>query len=171
MDTDTKKFGLSKLTIGLAVFIILSASFTRYILNFLYKNVGKNNLQISAVLVFAVVGVLFVGYLIKASIPKTNLFIIIVLLLSGLVCSQFIKIVEERIHILEYGLLGWLAVCDVVDKQRHKTFLYAGGFVFLVGMLDEGFQYILPNRVCDIRDVVFNTIGGLWGIILRILKS
>lgn len=36
---------------------------------------------------------------------------------------------------------------------------------------DELSQWWLPTRVGDIRDVVFNTFGGAWGITLKILNN
>jgi VanZ family protein len=35
-----------------------------------------------------------------------------------------------------------------------------------IGILDELFQAVLPNRVGDIRDVVINSIGVAWGVLL-----
>lgn len=169
---------LSKLTIGFAVLIVLSAGFMRAVLNFIYKTFGRDNLQIFMVIIFIFIGILFIVYLLKTDIPRTRVFVIVTLLLTGLIASQFMGIIEERIHILEYGLLGWLATGDAFsegvysDKKKNvKNFVLCIGFVFFVGVIDEVYQWILPSRVGDIRDVLFNAAGGLWGVILRILKS
>jgi hypothetical protein len=41
------------------------------------------------------------------------------------------------------------------------------GFVFTVGVGDEIIQWILPNRVFDLRDIFFNWVGGIAGILLQ----
>ncbi len=70
---------------------------------------------------------------------------------------------EERIHFVEYGVLGWL-VLRALSHRFPMPFLASVFFVSIVGGGDEFIQWILPNRVGDIRDVLFNTIGGLIGI-------
>jgi VanZ family protein len=43
-------------------------------------------------------------------------------------------------------------------------------FTAFVGYSDELFQKFLPYRVYDLRDIVFNSIGGIWGICLYLLN-
>jgi len=42
--------------------------------------------------------------------------------------------------------------------------LVSGGLTALVGVLDEGFQKLLPWRVYEIRDMITNAISGALGI-------
>lgn len=75
--------------------------------------------------------------------------------------------VTEKIHILEYGFLGWLAVRDLNRNKAYvKSAILAIFYIFLIGALDEAFQKCLPYRVGEIRDVVTNIISGLLGIML-----
>jgi len=74
-----------------------------------------------------------------------------------------LEVPSERIHFLEYGILGFL-VTKVVERLNWKSISLALLFVTSVGALDEGIQWILPNRVGDLRDVVMNLIGGGMGI-------
>jgi VanZ family protein len=78
----------------------------------------------------------------------------------------------EKLHIFEYGFLGWLVTRDLNKKKISiKAILLSALFVLLVAGLDEGFQYFLPYRVCDIRDVITDGISGAFGIALCLLKS
>ncbi|MBN1385060.1 MAG: VanZ family protein, partial [Elusimicrobia bacterium] len=65
----------------------------------------------------------------------------------------------------------WFSTDDAFRKKTINNLVFCIGFVFFIGILDEVFQWFLPTRVGDIRDVLFNAAGGLWGVVLRILKS
>ena len=72
----------------------------------------------------------------------------------------------EKIHILEYGLLGWLAMRDFSRQDRSglETVLYTFIFVLVTSLLDEGFQKLLPWRVFEVRDILTNLVSGILGI-------
>lgn len=73
----------------------------------------------------------------------------------------------EKAHTLEYGFLGWFAARDLSKDKNLVTFIpQAIFFVLLVGASDEIFQWFLPYRVGEVRDVVTNIIGGIFGISL-----
>jgi VanZ family protein len=67
---------------------------------------------------------------------------------------------EERIHFLEYGLLGLL----LVKASGKSTFIFPLLLVILAGSVDEFIQLLLPSRVGDLRDVAMNATGGALGI-------
>ncbi len=81
-----------------------------------------------------------------------------------------LDVVQERLHLVEYGLLGllfWAALARRDDRLRRtargdalrrvvlSTLLAAGA-----GWLDEGIQAALPNRVYDLGDVGINAGAG-----------
>ncbi|MFQ5454654.1 MAG: VanZ family protein [Nitrospirota bacterium] len=74
---------------------------------------------------------------------------------------------EERIHLLEYGISGYL-IYNAVSFNLEGALFYITTLliIFLIGFIDEGIQWILPNRVFDLRDVWMNCIGGVLGVIL-----
>ena len=39
----------------------------------------------------------------------------------------------------------------------------------LLGWLDEGIQWIMPNRIYDIRDVAFNALAALMAIVASLV--
>ncbi|MFQ6111986.1 MAG: VanZ family protein [Nitrospinota bacterium] len=78
----------------------------------------------------------------------------------------------ERVHFLEYGLLSFLVfrVFQASGKEGVRGWwLKTLAFTFAVGVLDEVIQYILPNRVGDLRDVLLNAKSGLYGLVATAL--
>ena len=89
----------------------------------------------------------------------------IVIYLFGL---YHLKIPEERIHLIEYGLLSVLVFKALEFDLRKKGVLYVLSFfiVVIIGSVDEFIQYILPNRVGDLKDVFLNAFSGLLGLVV-----
>ena len=100
--------------------------------------------------------------------PLTNILSTAIILLAGIGYSFSLPLPEERIHLVQFGLLGLLSCSSLRGGRTNlrrwiwRPFL----FVFLVGVADEVLQWFLPDRVFDIRDILFNTLGGIWGILL-----
>jgi glycopeptide antibiotics resistance protein len=163
---------LSRLTIFFGLFIVISASFMRQALEQLYFHIGKH-LTTTIFGIFCILAFLMIMLRLAKSpinIPRKILFFLI--LLAGFYFSWQLKILAERIHILEYGFLGYLASRDLWKKSSIvKTVIFLFLTVAIFAFLDEGFQYLLPYRVCDIRDVIFNLTGGLWGAGLFLIKN
>lgn len=154
------------LLVGFTLLILASAPVARPLQEWLRGHLGKEGMMI-------LLGGMFLGaalaggFLINVrKLPRRNLILGSLLFLIGLAGSLALKIPEERIHLLEYGLLGILAPASLGGKNGGGIYLRALLFIFLVGLLDEGFQWLLPDRVGDWRDVGFNTLGGVWGIAL-----
>lgn len=73
---------------------------------------------------------------------------------------------EERLHLLEYGLLGALVYAALLERTHslgdsgRPVALWVPLAAVVVagtcGWVDEGIQYLLPNRHYDLRDVVLN---------------
>ncbi|MBZ9578193.1 VanZ family protein [Patescibacteria group bacterium] len=73
----------------------------------------------------------------------------------------------ERVHFLEYGLLSLFVFRALRHNIRDKSiYLWSGIAVFCLGFLDEGIQYILPNRVYETKDVIINGFAGILGLFL-----
>jgi len=95
----------------------------------------------------------------------------------GIVLISFIfllqmEIPEERIHLLQYGILGYLCATAVYSSLK-------GAFAFVcvllmgtfIGLGDEIIQGFLPSRVFDWWDVSYNFAGVFLGsIIFQIVK-
>lgn len=101
---------------------------------------------------------------------KTRRAILIIFLISILTyLYSRLEIIQEKIHIFEYALLGWLVMKDFF-KNKNKLFfnliLLSIIFCAVISLLDEGFQKILPYRVFDYKDLVINDISSSIGIFL-----
>ena len=69
----------------------------------------------------------------------------------------------ERIHFIEYAVLG-LLISRAIDVRTLHRIIYTGCLITLIGVVDEIIQWFLPNRVGDMRDVFMNSVGGLSGL-------
>ena len=113
---------------------------------------------------------LFLIILFFANIKKISrwqLFYRVVLTLSfiGLIITVT-QFPEEKMHVIEYGLLGWLiawAISSTPVLLHHALLGLLLGWG--IGFGDEIIQYFLPNRVYDIRDVVLNGISITLGFL------
>ncbi|HHL39528.1 MAG TPA: hypothetical protein ENJ37_03375 [Deltaproteobacteria bacterium] len=69
---------------------------------------------------------------------------------------------QERVHFIEYGLLGLLAL--KAAGRGLGAAVAAFIFVTFVGATDEFIQHLLPMRVGDLRDVFINAVAGGMGL-------
>lgn len=99
----------------------------------------------------------------RRPLPLMVLALATALLALGLYLPAF---PTERFHFIEYGLLGAL-ILRASLRSRPGDWKVGFGLAALVlvalGVMDEVFQYLLPNRVFEWRDIWFNIAGGLIG--------
>ena len=76
-----------------------------------------------------------------------------------LIAPHFLPIVEERVHFIVFGLLGFFTL-----KLFPPALAYA--LCLLMAMADEGLQWFLPDRVGDLRDVAVNLVAAWAGVTL-----
>lgn len=76
---------------------------------------------------------------------------------------------EVKLHFVEYGVLGGLFYGALRSGRTRWAALPAVILTGLAGWLDEGIQYLLPNRVYDLQDVAINTVAGAISILALIL--
>ncbi|MBM3251917.1 MAG: VanZ family protein [Candidatus Omnitrophica bacterium] len=163
---------LSRLTIFFGLFIIASASFMRQVLDFVYVRLSKQTTVTLFGICFVMIFLIIMWRFARSSAGIKRKIIFFVVLLAGFYFSWQLKILAERFHILEYGLLGYLAGRDLFKESLGlKTVILLILVVAIFAFLDEGFQYFLPYRVYDARDIIFNLIGGLWGAGLFLIKK
>ncbi len=148
--------------IAIYIFLIYSTlSVTPLILNFLYTSLEQKFLTIIVNIIFIIITLLIIYFLIKKKKLKISFFLLIFLFLILFWITQIEK-PAERIHFLEYGILGVLIFKATGEKVKQNIF----GIILLVmiAVIDELIQYMLPNRVGDIKDVIMNIIGGIIGL-------
>jgi len=77
----------------------------------------------------------------------------------------FLKIPEERIHLIEYGILAFLVFrAAALDYQGIKSYAIAFVISSLVGWVDEIIQHFLPNRYYQNSDVFLNMVSAGLGL-------
>jgi len=140
-------------------------------MNFAKATIGEQGF----IFLIGVVGVIFLVSFLILIIRKRSSFlkllVFIAVLIVGMLLTWQLKIPEEKIHLLEFALLGWLASRDLIKPGRKvKGAIFALAFTLTVGVLDEVFQGILPYRYFQWCDIGFNSAGGLWGIALYLLS-
>lgn len=163
---------ISKLTLFLGFAFILSSAFTRQLLDITEKLFGANSTRwiFGAIFFFAEAAIIF--FLITKRLSIYRIFLVVLYSVVVLLSAWQLKIVAERIHVIEFGLLGLFLSRDLF---KHKM-SYSGvvtaliiGYAFAI--LDEVFQAVLPYRYFGIGDICVNCLGITGGIILYIAGS
>ncbi len=102
--------------------------------------------------------------------------------LFAAIATRF-DVIQERLHLVEYGLLAgllreawrarWAEPEGGLPPRRRWTAAAAAlATTAAAGWLDEGIQWLLPNRVYDLRDVVLNAASGLLALaVLEAIES
>lgn len=78
-------------------------------------------------------------------------------------------IAEERGHLVEYGVLAVLIFAALEERKCFGSHVPAPALLAVLaatalGLLDEGIQGFIPNRVFDWRDVGFNAVAAAMAI-------
>ena len=137
---------------------------------------AEANLVFALLILLVVIPVFFVDKRLARLEIAVAIGILAVFLLTWLRLGSW----EDRTHLFEYALVAALvheALLERRDNGRRvpAPTLLALLISLLLGLLDEGIQYLLPNRVFDPVDVAFNSlaatiiIGARW--IFRWLRS
>jgi glycopeptide antibiotics resistance protein len=158
----------------ITLYIIISASFMRHVLNFLREKLGHGGLEKLIWAAFIISGLLFLRY-IGGRIIKGRQFLRLLLLIvigAGIAWhASTMPIIEERIHLVLFGLLGFFLARDNDAGRLAPAFLLSVLGSLLVAALDEIFQYYLPTRVGEIKDVISGGIGGIYGAVFYLIVN
>jgi hypothetical protein len=76
-------------------------------------------------------------------------------------------LINERLHLWLYAVLGFLLFSLFRFKiSGARLFLIVLVVSFLLGALDEGIQYLLPNRFFGWHDMALNGLGGATSLLI-----
>jgi hypothetical protein len=80
---------------------------------------------------------------------------------------------EERTHLFEYSIVGALIYQALIERRSNgrrvpTPAVFAVMLTALVGWLDEGIQWLLPNRVYDPFDILVNFLAGLMAVVANV---
>ncbi len=75
----------------------------------------------------------------------------------------------ERTHLVEYGVVGALVHEALVERREQGGRVILPGAVAIAlttafGAIDECIQGLIPSRVFDTRDILFNMIAGVLAV-------
>lgn len=92
--------------------------------------------------------------------------VLLLFILAGLfIVLSNTEFVAEKIHVIEYAILSFI-IYHCIGKGESKGRIYFRILLigFSVGLVDEMIQYILPNRVFDIKDIFLNFSSASLGL-------
>ena len=131
---------------------------------------AHNLLRLAVAAAFAVAAAPLLGLVWRRGVgPREG----IVLALSAVVFAALLPLAsrpEEKLHFLEYGLLGGMLfrACRLRLSRLGRSDPGADGgaavlallLAGLAGVVDESIQALLPNRYYDVRDIAFNVVAS-----------
>ena len=80
-----------------------------------------------------------------------------------------VPIIGNILLFVPFGFFLFIALYSV-ERPTIQTYVITtfGGLTF--SCLIEAWQYFLPNRVADVNDIIWNSVGALLGAILAHLR-
>ena len=154
-------FGI--LATGYILALYATSGVMRDVLNTLKMKVG-DVFPLLAVLV-CILGLLGCAYWYRVALEelRTGRVLTLLLVLVGYGFALiWLRIPEERIHLLQYGVLAWLVTEALREKlASYRLHLLSVGIVIIAGIGDELVQWVRPNRVGDLRDVGINMVAAV----------
>lgn len=141
-----------------------SALFLRQVFDFFTDAFGMGCIRalIWIVLFFISSVIILKTYRERVSHPGVLLAFCVIILLF--IFAYTMRIPEERVHLVKYGILGYLVSRDLISMEGKFGSLAITVFLcVIVSSIDELFQWFLPYRVGDVRDVGFAVVGGSAG--------
>ena len=114
-------------------------------------------------LVMLLVGAAIVVHAIKTKPSKTE--IVLFLGIAAVYIMFFLRLgMPERSHLLEYSILAIFIHKALIERRRQGKQIAFPALIallaaFLIGILDEGIQLFLPDRVFDPEDIAFNGLA------------
>lgn len=111
-----------------------------------------------------VLGVYFLVYLIFQKEVREPAVYLAFFLIS-FACIAILKYMcstgPERFHPLIYGVLGCIIFWAFKnDVKKTRVYLYTTILVFLLGVIDESIQGLLPMRVFDVKDILMDWLSA-----------
>jgi len=158
--------------LGSLLAIYLTAWPLQFALDFLR---ARNLLRWSMAVVFALAGAAVAAWLGRRRAGWREWAMLAGLVAAYLFLALRLRIVQERLHLVEYGLVALLFEAALAARFRAaaqpprsaRLRAAAGAFLltFAGGFVDEVIQGILPNRQYDLRDVTMNGFAGALALV------
>lgn len=125
---------------------------------------GRNVVVYFVAFVLFLIFVIMIVYFIRSRRHRTMynyLSLGIIAVVYGYFLHGMLEIPIEAIHFLEYGFLSVLVYFAFKNHLADALiFFVSSALITMIGIGDEFFQWLLPNRSWDFRDVGFNALSG-----------
>jgi VanZ family protein len=151
-------------------FLYFGSSLLRQLLMKIQQMVGDSlNIIVTSSLIAILL--LFL-YFRRIALQRQRIALTVLLLSCYGLTFWYLHIPEERMHLLQYGLLTYFFSGMLPNRiQGIHRFILVVSLVTLVGAGDEVIQALRPDRVGDLRDVVINGISGFLAQSLLLVTS
>ena len=73
---------------------------------------------------------------------------------------------DKYVHFFEFFILGILIINIFLDKLSKMIIIQSFIAVMIIGIFDESIQFLIPSRIPDIYDLIFDILGGSCGVFL-----
>lgn len=163
------------LLIGYVALIYVTLPFMPNIVYFFSSLLGQYFYVTATMMLIGIVLIIFTAILRRRPVSKNSAFYMAVAAVFALYLFFLLfatPIVAEKMHLIEYGFLSYLALRAVKGvKSHHIRYLLVVLIIIVVGYCDELIQKFTPCRYYELRDVMLNIISGVLGLfILKLLK-
>ena len=131
---------------------------------------GTNLLRVVVAAVLLGAAALIVARMVRGGAGWRELLVVGASGLVYLLILWWMERPEERLHLLEYGVVAALIYWALVERRENGRSLpmspawMAILITAALGWIDEGIQELLPTRVYDLRDVAFNAAAGVLAV-------
>ena len=147
-----------------SVIIFATIPFARSFQKLVYDTIGREFfIYFVGVTIISGSVILFYSLIIRLKVRQRSQYLWI-LLCAGLYLYTTIQLdehPEEAVHLLEYGILSYFIFRALGRSVRDTTvYISALFFVSFIGTMDELLQWMMPQRVWDLRDIGLNTFAG-----------
>lgn len=125
------------------------------------RQMAGNSLDLLVTGTLLIILALPIGY--RRATIRGRLLPLLILVLAGYgLAFWYLRVAEERFHLLQYGLVNVFIAGALPDKisgmRRHMAAIALASFA---GIGDELIQALRPNRVGDLRDVFINCYSAM----------
>lgn len=120
----------------------------------------RNLLRLAVWAVIALLGVAVLAWTARRRLPAASLGVLAagaVVFVGGVLT---VSPAEVKLHFVQYGVLGGLLWGAWHERGSRWAPLWALVVTAAAGWVDEGIQYLLPNRYYDLLDVALNAFAG-----------
>ncbi len=124
----------------------------------------RDLLRLTVWAVLALLGVAVLAWAVRRRFRPPQFAVLAIAAAAYLYAIRSVSPVEVKLHFAQYGVLGGLLYQAFRAGGGRLAPIWAVLVTAACGWLDEGIQYLLPNRFYDLMDVVINALAGAMAV-------